>query len=101
MCWEKEQWDSDDYLEGTTWSLYPWTAKLPRSPFMQVKWETNKYTGACNAPKSILYRSMECTAPESIYAEICNVMHLKVHMQGHPMHRKLYTKITILKKEIR
>ena len=62
----KEQWDSDGYLEGTTWGLYPWAAKLPKSPFMQVKWETNKYAGVGNA-----------------------------------MHRKLYTKISILKKEIR
>ena len=39
---------------------------------MQVKWETNKYAGACNACKST-------------YAGECNAMHRKVHMQGHAM----------------
>jgi len=48
----KEQWDSDGYLEGTTWYLYPRAAKLPRSLLMQVKLETNRYTEACNTPKS-------------------------------------------------
>ena len=69
---KKEHWDSNSYVEGTTWGLYPWAAKPLRSPFMQVKWETNKYTRACNAP-------------ESIYAKACNALYLKVHMQRYAM----------------
>ena len=64
----KEQWDSDSYLEETTWSLYPWAVKLPRSPFIQVKWKTNKYAEAYNAP-------------ESTCSEVCNALHIKIHMQ--------------------
>ena len=48
----KEQWDSDGYLEETTWGLYSRAAKLPKSSFMQAKWITNKYAGTCNAPES-------------------------------------------------
>ena len=41
----RKEWDFDDYLEGTPWSLYPWAAKLLRSFFIQPKWEINNMQG--------------------------------------------------------
>ena len=56
----RREWDSDDYLEGTTWGLYAWAAKGLRNLFMQVKWETNNMQG--------------------------HAMHVKAHMQENAMH---------------
>jgi len=96
-CVKKKHRDSDNYLEETTWSLYSWGAKLSSCPFMQVKWETNKYARACNASESTyteicnaLYctwkyicRGMWYNVLESTYAKACNAMYLKVHMRGY------------------
>jgi len=48
------------------------TPTLLRSSLVQVKWETNKYADACNAP-------------ESTYAGVCNALYLKVPMQRYAM----------------
>ena len=66
----KREWDSDDYLEETTWGLYAWAAKGLKNPFMQVKWETNNMQG-----HAMHVKAGECNA----------IMHRKVHMQGHAM----------------
>ena len=68
----KEQWDSNGYLEGNVWGLYPWAVKLLKKLFMQLKWETNKYAEAFNAP-------------ESTFAGVFHALHLKVHMLEYAM----------------
>jgi len=78
----RREWDSDDYLEETTWGLYAWADKELRNPFMQVKWETNNMQGhAMLCIGKCICRGMQCNAVKNAYAGACNVMHSKVHMQ--------------------